>query len=53
MFLSHFKMNDHPFQEHPPVEWVLKDNRISQSLARLDYFSQQGSRVQITSVGRI
>jgi general secretion pathway protein A len=43
MFLNHFKMNSHPFQERPPVEWILNDNRISQSLARLDYFAQQGT----------
>ncbi len=43
MFLNHFKMNSHPFQERPPVEWILNDHRISQSLARLDYFAQQGT----------
>jgi type II secretory pathway predicted ATPase ExeA len=55
MFLNHFKMNDHPFQERPPVEWILKDNRISQSLARLDYFSQQGTLALVigqTGVGK-
>ncbi len=55
MFLNHFKMNDHPFQERPPVEWILKDNRISQSLARLDYFAREGSLALVigqTGVGK-
>lgn len=55
MFLSHFKMNDHPFQERPPLEWILKDDRLSQSLARLEYFSQQGTLALVigqTGVGK-
>jgi general secretion pathway protein A len=55
MFLNHFKMNDHPFQERPPVEWVLNDHRISESLARLDYFAQQGTLALLigqTGVGK-
>lgn len=55
MFLNHFKMNDHPFQERPPVQWILNDNRISQSLARLDYFAQQGTLALVigqTGVGK-
>ena len=55
MFLNHFKMNDHPFQERPPVEWILNDNRISESLARLDYFAQQGTLALLigqTGVGK-
>ncbi len=55
MFLSHFKMTAHPFQERPPVEWVLNDNRISESLARLDYFAQQGTLALVigqTGVGK-
>lgn len=55
MFLNHFKMNGHPFQERPPMEWILNDNRISQSLARLDYFAQQGTLALVigqTGVGK-
>lgn len=55
MFLNHFKMNDHPFQERPPVEWILNDNRICESLARLDYFAQQGTLALLigqTGVGK-
>lgn len=43
MFLNHFKLSGHPFQERPPLEWILNDERISQSLARLQYFSEQGT----------
>jgi len=55
MFLNHFKMNGHPFQERPPVEWILNDNRISQSLARLEYFARQGTLALVigqTGVGK-
>lgn len=55
MFLNHFKMSGLPFQERPPMEWILNDNRISQSLARLEYFSQQGNLALVigqTGVGK-
>jgi general secretion pathway protein A len=55
MFLNHFKMNDHPFQERPPLEWILSDTRVAQSLARLQYFSQQGTVALVigqTGVGK-
>jgi len=55
MFLNQFKMSGHPFQESPPIEWILKDPRISQSLARLEYFSQQGTLALVigqTGVGK-
>lgn len=43
MFLSHFKMTAHPFDERPPVDWLLKDERMAQAMARLDYFVHQGT----------
>ncbi len=55
MFLNHFKMSDHPFQERPPMDWILRDIRISQCLARLDYFSAQGALALLigqTGVGK-
>jgi len=55
MFLNHFKMTGHPFQESPPIEWILNDHRISQSLARLEYFSRQGTLALVigqTGVGK-
>jgi general secretion pathway protein A len=42
MFLAHFNMAQHPFAEHPPIEWLLKDERFAQGLARLDYFVRDG-----------
>ena len=42
MFLTHFNMTQNPFTERPPIPWLLKDERIAQGLARLDYLAQQG-----------
>lgn len=42
MFLSHFNMTQNPFTERPPIEWLLKDERTAQGLARLEYFAQEG-----------
>ena len=55
MFLDHFKMSAHPFQESPPTEWILNDQRFSQALARLEYFSLQGHLALVigqTGVGK-
>lgn len=55
MFFNHFKMSGHPFQERPPMEWVLADDRISRALARLEYFAQQGGIALVigqTGVGK-
>jgi len=40
--LNHFKMNHHPFVEQPCVDNICKDERITQGLARLEYFLTQG-----------
>ena len=42
MFLNHFALTDHPFAEKPPIEWLLRDERIDQALARLKFFEDQG-----------
>ena len=42
MFLARFNMTQNPFAEQPPIEWLLKDERIAQGLARLDYFANHG-----------
>ena len=42
MFLTHFNMTQNPFTERPPIEWLQKDERIAQGLARLEYLAQQG-----------
>ena len=43
MFLNHFDLTAHPFAEKPPIEWLLRDERIEQALARLKFFEQQGA----------
>ena len=43
MFLNHFALTAHPFAEKPPFDWLLRDERIDQALARLKFFEQQGS----------
>ena len=35
MFLTHFNMTQNPFTERPPIEWLQKDERTAQGLARL------------------
>ena len=41
MFLNHFSLNNHPFTENPPIQWLLSDPRIDQALAGLQFFEQQ------------
>lgn len=43
MFLDHFGLKTHPFTEKPPIEWIMRDPRMEQALARLKFFEQQGS----------
>ncbi|MDZ7762230.1 MAG: AAA family ATPase [Desulfovermiculus sp.] len=40
--LNHFKMDTYPFAEQPCVDQLCKDERITQGLARLEYFLTQG-----------
>lgn len=48
MFLDHFKMTAHPFSETTTVERILRDERISEGLARLEYLAHQGTIGLIT-----
>ncbi len=48
MFINHFKMTAQPFLERSPVEAILKDERISQGLARLEYLAAQGTIALVT-----
>jgi general secretion pathway protein A len=48
MFLDHFSMTDHPFSEHTPTDGLLEDDRMKEGLARLKYFTQEGSLALIT-----
>jgi len=43
MFLDHFKMTAHPFCERPERDQLLRDERMEQGLARLDYLTAQGT----------
>ena len=43
MFLNHFSLNNHPFTENPPIQWLLRDPRIDQALAGLHFFEQQST----------
>jgi len=55
MFLKHFSLNDHPFIENPPVDWLLRDPRIQEAMARLSFFLQQADIALIigqTGVGK-
>lgn len=49
MFMDHFGLNDNPFSENPPLSQILVDQRFSEALARLDYFSQDGSLALLTA----
>jgi len=48
MFTTHFKMKEHPFCERTHVKGILKDDRISQGLARLDYLVSEGTIALLT-----
>lgn len=48
MFTTHFKMTQHPFCERTAVKGILKDERISQGLARLNYLATEGTIALLT-----
>ena len=48
MFTDYFKMKIQPFLERTPVDRLLKDERISQGLARLKYLAEGGDIALIT-----
>jgi general secretion pathway protein A len=55
MFLNHFHLTAHPFAEKPPIEWLLRDPRIDEALARLKFFQEQGAMALIigqTGIGK-
>jgi general secretion pathway protein A len=43
MFTTHFKMTRHPFCERTSAEFLMRDERVAQGLARLKYLLQQGT----------
>lgn len=43
MFTAHFKMTRQPFLERPPLDAILREERLSEGLARLKYLAEAGS----------
>jgi general secretion pathway protein A len=48
VFCNHFKITEQPFCERTPIERISKDERIKQSMARLQYFLSNGTIALIT-----
>jgi len=48
MFTTHFKMTAHPFAEGTPTDRLLKDERLTQGLARLEYLAAAGTLALVT-----
>jgi len=48
MFTNHFNMTDQPFSERISSNRILKDDRMNQALARLQYFLTNGTIALIT-----
>lgn len=48
MFTQHFQMTHTPFQEHTAPQELLQDERISQGMARLQYFVHCGVLALLT-----
>ena len=43
MFTTHFKMSGQPFLENTAAQHMLKDDRITEGLARLTYLASHGT----------
>lgn len=48
MFTNHFKMSAQPFLERAPADRMLRDERMTQGLARLEYLAAAGSIALVT-----
>ncbi len=48
MFTTHFKMTTHPFLESTPTDRILRDERVTQGLARLEYLASAGTLALVT-----
>jgi general secretion pathway protein A len=48
MFTTHFKMTTLPFQENTPTDRILRDERVTQGLARLEYLARAGTLALVT-----
>ncbi len=49
MFTDHFGLIDNPFSENPPLPYLLVDQRFTDALAKLEYFTQDGSLALVTA----
>ena len=47
-FLNHFKMIDMPFSEKPPINGILKDDRIDRGLSHISYLASHATLGLIT-----
>lgn len=55
MLFDQLGLHAHPFAEKPPLEWLLRDPRIDEALARLNFLEQQGAAALIigqTGIGK-
>jgi general secretion pathway protein A len=48
MFTTHFKMTTQPFLENTAAQHILKDERVSEGLARLTYLASHGTLAVLT-----
>lgn len=48
MFTNHFNLKAQPFLERAPIEQLQKDERMTEGIARLEYFSQAGTIAVVT-----
>ncbi len=48
MFTTHFKMTTQPFLENTSAQHILKDERITEGLARLQYLATHGTLALLT-----
>lgn len=48
MFTTHFQLSAHPFIEPIPTDRVFHDERITEGLARLEYFKEHGTIALVT-----
>ena len=53
MYLNHFKMIDMPFSEKPPIDGILKDDRINRGLAHISFLASNGILGLITGIAGV
>ena len=53
MFLTHFKMTEMPFSEKPPIDGILKDDRIDRGLAHINFLASNATFGLITGIAGV